>query len=99
MRPVVAGRRPSSRGMTNTFVWFHNHNEKPADATKFYEKLLSWKPSEGPPGMTMLAAGAAPVARPGALDGGAPRWGPVVPGHDVPAGAQRAARTGATPLK
>jgi hypothetical protein len=43
--------------MTTPFVWFHNGREKPADSVAFYEKLLGWKGSDGPPGMTMLARG------------------------------------------
>ncbi len=85
--------------MTNTFVWFHNHNEKPADSTKFYEKLLSWKPAEGPPGMTMLAAGSAPFAGLGALDGVTAGWVPFVQVDDVDAATKRAAKLGATVVK
>ncbi|MFN0247088.1 MAG: VOC family protein [Kofleriaceae bacterium] len=48
--------------MSSTFVWFHNHSEKPADSTKFYEEMLGWKRADGPPGMTMLAADTAPFA-------------------------------------
>ena len=48
--------------MSTTFVWFHNGSDKPADAVAFYEKLLGWKASAGPPGMTMLAREAGPFA-------------------------------------
>ena len=28
--------------MTATFVWFHNHSDKPTDSAKFYKELLGW---------------------------------------------------------
>lgn len=38
--------------MSDAFVWFHNSSSKPTEATVFYEKLLGWKTTEGPAGMT-----------------------------------------------
>src|SRR3954452_22602855 len=55
--------------MSTPFVWFHNGSETPADSVAFYEKLLGWKGSDGPPGMTMAGDGRAGVA------GGVARFG------------------------
>jgi predicted enzyme related to lactoylglutathione lyase len=89
--------------MTHAFVWFHNGSEKPADSITFYEKLLGWKGSDGPPGMTMLAdpqtrdAGpfAAVMPRKGKLGG----WVPYVQVDDVAAATKRAAKLGAGVLE
>ena len=40
--------------MSNAFAWFHNGSDNPSDSVAFYEKLLGWRHSDGPPGMTML---------------------------------------------
>lgn len=85
--------------MSSTFVWFHNHNEKPADSTKFYEEMLGWKRADGPPGMTMLGAGGAPFAGLGDLDGVTAGWVPFVQVEDVGAATKRATKLGATVIK
>jgi predicted enzyme related to lactoylglutathione lyase len=85
--------------MSSTFVWFHNHSEKPADSTTFYEELLGWKRADGPPGMTMLAAGAGPVAGLGGLDGVTAGWVPFVQVEDVDTATKRATKLGATVVK
>jgi predicted enzyme related to lactoylglutathione lyase len=48
--------------MSNAFVWFPNGSAKPPDSVTFYEKLLRWKPADGPAGMTMLTHEAGPLA-------------------------------------
>lgn len=85
--------------MSATFVWFHNHSEKPADSAKFYKELLSWTPSDGPPGMTMLAAESAPFAGVGGLDGVTAGWVPFVQVEDVDRATKRATKLGATVIK
>ncbi len=85
--------------MSSTFVWFHNHNEKPADSTKFYAELLGWKPADGPPGMTMLAADAAPFAGLGGLEGVTAGWVPFVQVDDVDGATKRATKLGASVIK
>jgi predicted enzyme related to lactoylglutathione lyase len=81
--------------MSNVFVWFHNGSARPADSAKFYEKLLGWKPSAGPPGTTMLARDAAPFAGIGEMEGKAAAWIPFVEVEDVEAAAKRATKLGA----
>lgn len=85
--------------MSTTFVWFHNHSEKPADSAKFYKELLKWRPSDGPPGMTMLATDAAPFAALGGLEGVTAGWVPFVQVDDVDGATKRATKLGATVLK
>lgn len=85
--------------MSATFVWFHNHSEKPADSTKFYKELLGWKPSDGPPGMTMLATEAAPFAGLGGLEGVTAGWVPFVEVDDLGAATKRATKLGAAVVK
>jgi uncharacterized protein len=85
--------------MSATFVWFHNHNAKPADSTKFYNELLGWKPSDGPPGMTMLATDAAPFAGLGDLEGVTAGWVPFVQVDDLDGATKRATKLGASVLK
>lgn len=84
--------------MSATFVWFHNHSEKPTDSTKFYSELLDWKSSDGP-GMTMLASDAAPFAGLGGLDGVTAGWVPFVEVKDVDGATKRATKLGGTVLK
>jgi predicted enzyme related to lactoylglutathione lyase len=81
--------------MSSTFVWFHNGSDKPADAVAFYEKLLDWKGSEGPPGMTMLAHEAGPFAAVMPRKGKAGGWVPYVQVDDVAAATRRAVQLGA----
>lgn len=85
--------------MSATFVWFHNHSEKPTDSTKFYSELLGWKASDGPPGMTMLATGSAPFAGLGGLDGVTAGWVPFAQVEDLDAATKRATKLGAKVVK
>ena len=84
--------------MAATFVWFHNHSEKPRDSATFYKELLDWKPSDGP-GMTMLAIDVAPFAGLGGLDGVTAGWVPFVEVGDLDGATERATKLGATVLK
>jgi predicted enzyme related to lactoylglutathione lyase len=81
--------------MSTTFVWFHNGSDKPADAVAFYEKLLGWKGSDGPPGMTMLAREAGPFAAVMPRTGKVGGWVPYVQVDDVTAETKRAVQLGA----
>ncbi len=85
--------------MSETFVWFHNGSEKPADSVTFYERLLGWKGSEGPPGMTMLARGEGPFAAVMPAKGKSGGWVPYVQVDDVEAATNRAAKLGAEVLE
>jgi predicted enzyme related to lactoylglutathione lyase len=88
--------------MTSPFVWFHHNGRKPSETRKFLESLLSFQASDGPGGMTMLAAGAGPFA---ALAGKEDRYGdrdewiPFVPVEDVDAATKRAVALGASLLR
>jgi predicted enzyme related to lactoylglutathione lyase len=81
--------------MANGFVWFHNGSEKPADCVTFYEKLLGWKGSDGPAGMTMLAGEGAPFAAVMPKQGRVSGWVPYVQVEDVAAATKRAVKLGA----
>jgi predicted enzyme related to lactoylglutathione lyase len=81
--------------MANAFVWFHNGSDKPSDSVSFYEKLLGWKGSDGPPGMTMLARDAGPFAAVMPRKGKVSGWVPYVQVDDVAAATKRAAKLGA----
>ena len=81
--------------MSNAFVWFHNGSDKPADSVTFYEKLLGWKASDGPPGMVMLGSGAAPFAAVMPRKGSAAGWVPYVQVDDIGAATKKAAKLGA----
>jgi uncharacterized protein len=86
--------------MTKTaFVWFHNNSENTAESIKFYEKLLGWRSADGPPGMTMFAGEAGPIAGIGAKDGKATGWVPYAQVDDVDAATKRAVKLGAEVLK
>lgn len=85
--------------MSSAFVWFHNHNDKPNESTAFYEKLLGWKPAEGPPGTTMFTGQKGPFAGLSAKDGPNPGWLPYVQVEDVDAATKKAVKLGATILK
>jgi predicted enzyme related to lactoylglutathione lyase len=82
--------------MSELFVWFHNGSDKPAAARDFYEKLLGWKPSEGPPGMTLFAGEKGPFAGLGAKEGTAAGWLPYVQVADVDVATKNALKLGAT---
>lgn len=80
--------------MSDAFVWFHNSSEKPAESKVFYEKLLGWKPSEGPAGMTMFAGNQGPFAGLAPKEGDA-GWVPYVQVDDVDAATRKAVKLGA----
>src|SRR5215470_14121984 len=85
--------------MANVFVWFHNGGDAPVESAKFYEKLLGWKPAEGPPGMTIFAGEAGPFAGVGAKEGKVASWIPYAQVDDVDGATRRATQLGATVLK
>jgi predicted enzyme related to lactoylglutathione lyase len=85
--------------MTAPFVWFHNSSATPTEAAAFYEKLLGWNVSEGPPGMTMLARDAGPFAAIAAKKVEAEGWVPYVQVDDVVAATKRALALGAQLLE
>jgi predicted enzyme related to lactoylglutathione lyase len=88
--------------MSSPFVWFHHNGQKSKQTTEFYESLLSWKASPGPGGMTMLAAGAGPVAAAGTEGdryGVRDEWIPFVVVEDVDAATERAVSLGARLLR
>lgn len=84
--------------MSEAFVWFHNHSDNVDDSKAFYEKLLGWKASEGPPGMTMFAGTTGPFAAISPKDGGAGGWLPYVQVDDVDAATKKAVKLGAKVL-
>jgi uncharacterized protein len=83
----------------SAFVWFHNNSDNTAESIKFYEKLLDWKAADGPPGMTMFAAEAGPIAGIGAKEGKIAGWVPYAQVDDVDAATKRAVKLGAEVLK
>ena len=85
--------------MSDAFVWFHNHSNRPNESVAFYEKLLGWKPSEGPGGMTMFAGEKGPFAGLGAKDGESAGWLPYVQVVDLDAATKKAVKLGATLIK
>jgi predicted enzyme related to lactoylglutathione lyase len=85
--------------MNSAFVWFHNASDKPKDSVKFYEKMLGWKPGEGPGGMTMLTHGEAPFAAVAARNGEVHGWVPYVQVDDVAAATKKAVQLGADLLE
>jgi predicted enzyme related to lactoylglutathione lyase len=85
--------------MNATFVWFHNGSNNPRESVAFYEELLGWKGSDGPPGMTMLAEDAGPFAAVMARKGPVGGWVPYVQVDDVAAATKRAAKLGAEVLE
>lgn len=85
--------------MSEAFVWFHNNSENPSESKSFYEKLLGWKPADGPAGMTMFAGEKGPFAGLSAKDGGSAGWLPYVQVDDVGAATKKALALGATVLK
>jgi hypothetical protein len=84
--------------MSNAFVWFHNSSENPTDSAKFYEKLLGWKPADGPAGVTLFAGEQGPIAGLGPKEGEA-GWIPFAQVEDVDSATQRAVKLGAKVLK
>jgi predicted enzyme related to lactoylglutathione lyase len=85
--------------MAEAFVWFHNDSEKPKESIVFYEKLLGWKPTDGPGGMTMFAGEKGPFAGVGAKDGPSGGWVPYVEVEDVDAATKKAVKLGAAIVK
>lgn len=81
--------------MSQTFVWFHNGSEKPADSAAFYEKFLGWKASEGPANMTMLTKEGGPFAAVMPRKGKVAGWVPYVQVDDLVDATRRAATLGA----
>jgi predicted enzyme related to lactoylglutathione lyase len=81
--------------MSECFVWFHNHSHNSSDSKGFYEKLLGWQPSDGPPGMTLFAGAKGPFAGLGAADGDVTGWLPYVQVDDVDAATTKAVKLGA----
>jgi predicted enzyme related to lactoylglutathione lyase len=76
------------------FVWFHHHSENPAQTRSFYEKMLGWQSSDGPPGMTMFAGPKGPFAALGEKDG-AQGWLPYVEVADLGVAIGKAKTLGA----
>lgn len=85
--------------MSEAFVWFHNSSNKPNESKAFYEKLLGWKPSDGPGGMTMFGGEKGPFAALGAKDGDEAGWLPYVQVDDVDAATKKAVKLGAALVK
>ena len=85
--------------MSTPFVWFHNGSDKSADTVAFYENLLGWKGSDGPPGMTMLARDAGPFAAVMPKKGKVGGWVPYVQVDDVGAATKKAVQLGAELLE
>lgn len=85
--------------MSKAFVWFHNNSHKPTESKLFYEKLLGWKPSDGPDGMTMFGGEKGPFAGLGPKAGDAVGWLPYVQVDDVDAATKRAVKLGAALVK
>jgi predicted enzyme related to lactoylglutathione lyase len=88
--------------MSSPFVWFHHNGHKSRETKKFFESLFSWKASEGPAGMTMLAAEESPFAAVGSKQeryGDHDEWVPFVAVGDVEAATQRAVSLGATLIR
>lgn len=88
--------------MSSPFIWFHHNGKKPNETRRFLESLLELQASEGPGGMTMLAAGEGPFAALGTKDdryGDRDEWIPFVVVADVEAATKRAVALGATLLR
>ena len=84
--------------MSEGFVWFHNGSKNVRDSVKFYESLLGWKRTDGPPGMTMFAGTSGPFAAVGD-EQGASGWIPYAQVDDVDLATKKAQKLGATLLK
>lgn len=82
--------------MPNSFVWFDNRSRQPKDSVGFYEQLLGWTPSEGPPGMTMFAGEHGPWAGVSEAPKGGAGWLPYAEVEDLDSSTERAAGLGAT---
>jgi uncharacterized protein len=91
----LRGRPNKGKLMSEAFVWFHNGSEKPNESRTFYEKLLGWRSSEGPGGMTMFGGDKGPFAALGAKEGDHAGWLPYVQVDDVDAATKKAVKLGA----
>ena len=85
--------------MSSPFVWFHNSSQNPIGSAAFYEKLLGWKPADGPGGMTMFVGEKGPFAGVATNDGGASTWIPYVEVADVDAATKKALKHGAAVVR
>ena len=85
--------------MSEAFVWFSNSSKKPNDSIKFYEKLLGWSPTDGPPGMTMFAGDNGPFASVTDLEPEVVGWIPYVQVNSVDSATASARKLGATVIK
>lgn len=84
--------------MSSPFVWFHHNGRKPNETKLFLVSLLGVQASDGPLGMTMLAAEAGPFAALGSTSdryGERDEWVPFVAVADVDAATTRAVGLGA----
>lgn len=84
--------------MAHGFVWFHNNSGNAAETSTFYEKLLGWRASPGPAGLTMLTGESGPFAGVAPKEAGVPGWIPYAEVDDVVAATDEAQRLGATIL-
>jgi predicted enzyme related to lactoylglutathione lyase len=78
------------------FVWFHNSSDAPGETSTFYDKLLGWKPSDGPAGLTMFAGDAGPFAGLAKHESGVGGWIPYAQVDDVDIATAKATKLGAT---
>ena len=88
--------------MSSPFVWFHHNGKKPNETKKFLESLLSFRASDGPGGMTMLAGGDGPFAALASKEdryGDRDEWIPFVAVEDIEAATTRAVALGASLLR
>ena len=85
--------------MSEAFVWFHNGSENPSKTASFYEKLLGWKGSPGPAGLTLLVGAKGPLAGVAARGDDPAAWLPYVQVDDVDAATKRALGLGAVLVK
>ena len=85
--------------MSSPFVWFHHNGKKPNESKQFFQSLLTVQASDGPGGMTMLAAESGPFAALGSKQdryGDRDEWIPFVAVDDVDAATKRAVSLGAS---
>jgi predicted enzyme related to lactoylglutathione lyase len=85
--------------VTQPFVWFHNHSDKPSESKVFYQELLGWKPADGPCDMTMFAGDSGPFAGLAAREGAAAGWLPYVLVPDLDIATGRAVALGAAVMQ
>jgi predicted enzyme related to lactoylglutathione lyase len=88
--------------MSSPFVWFHHNGKNPNKTKTFLESLLGIQTSDGPGGMTMLAAGGGPFAALGSEEdryGDRDEWIPFLAVEDVDVATQRAVAAGASMLR